>query len=316
MTRIEQGAEQCGANFSVPDSPKRVPPIAIAVLAHHEERRIAACLRSLPLGDPDVAVHVVVNGSTDRTAAIAQQIADGADNVRVHVYPEGGKSRSWNRFVFDDLPGLSDTHIFVDGDAELAPGSVAALVRCLDENPEADAASGLPLNGRNAAAYRDAIVAQRGLFGDLYALRGSFLARMRARGLRLPEDAVGDDELIAMLVKTDFGRLAEWDDGRIAPCLEAGFLCEQVSMLRPTTLRIQYRRMINYSVRHFQNRIVAQLMRAGGPDRLPRRFASLYGEWLPRLAPRRDPARWWFDRLALARMARASRPAVPPASAG
>ena len=43
--------------------------IVIAVLAHNEERRIGACLASLPLGDPAVAVHVVVNGSTDRTAA-------------------------------------------------------------------------------------------------------------------------------------------------------------------------------------------------------------------------------------------------------
>ncbi len=41
----------------------------IAVMAHNEERRIARCLASLPLGDPLVAVHAVVNGSRDRTAA-------------------------------------------------------------------------------------------------------------------------------------------------------------------------------------------------------------------------------------------------------
>jgi hypothetical protein len=60
--------------------------------------------------------------------------------------------------------------------------------------------------------------------------------------------------------------------------------------------------MINYSVRHFQNRIVSEIMRGPGPSALPARLADLYGEWLPRFAPRLSPVWWWFDRQALARM--------------
>ena len=284
-----------------------VPPVSIAVLAHNEERRIARCLGSLPLDDPQTFIHVVVNGSTDRTASIAQQFARRHANVRVHVYEEGGKARSWNRFVFDDLPGFSETHIFVDGDAEISAGSVSALARALAENPGANAASGLPLNGRNAAAYRNDIRVERGMFGDLYALRGAFLERMKRNGVRLPRDAVGDDELIATFAKTDLGGLDAWDDLRIVPSEDAGFYCEETSLLRPRTLRTQYRRMINYSVRHFQNRIMAHIMKEGGPEQLPERFASLYDQWIPRFAPRRKAGRWWFDRIALARMRRAAR---------
>ena len=47
--------------------------------------------------------------------------------MTVHDWPEGGKARSWNRFVFD-TPGVEgDVFVFVDGDAEVTPGSISAL---------------------------------------------------------------------------------------------------------------------------------------------------------------------------------------------
>jgi glycosyltransferase involved in cell wall biosynthesis len=286
------------------------PAVCIAVLAHNEERRIGACLASLP-GHLDAAVHVIVNGSSDRTAQIAREAAAGRPGMVVHEHAEGGKARSWNRFLFETLAAFSPVHVFVDGDAVVAPGSIAALAQALAAHPEANAASGMPLNGRNAAAYRAALLAEHGLFGDLYALRGSFLARMKGRGLRLPLDLVGDDSLVGALAKTDLGPESAWDDQRVVPCEGAGFLCEPPA-LTPAGLRQQYRRLVSYSVRHFQNRIVSQVMRTGGPDALPRRLAELYPEWLPRFAPRAE--RWWFDRVALARMARFM-PAGPRARA-
>jgi glycosyltransferase involved in cell wall biosynthesis len=275
-------------------------PVVVAVLAHNEERRIARCLASLPLGDPRIAVHVVVNGSSDRTAEIARGFA----GVAVHEYADGGKARSWNRFVLDAPAPGAETLVFVDGDAELAPGSVAALERALTAHPQANAAAGMPRNGRRAAAYRAEMTAERGLFGDLYALSGGFVERMRRESIRLPEDLVGDDGLIGAMAKTDLANEDDWLDERVVPVPEAGFLCEPASFASPRTLAVQYRRMINYSVRHFQNRIVSAVMCGAGPAGLPRRLASLYPEWLGRFAPRPHPLWWWFDRQALARMAR------------
>jgi glycosyltransferase involved in cell wall biosynthesis len=270
--------------------------IAIIVLAHNEERRIATCLASLPLDQPGVDAHVVVNGTRDRTAELA-----GAFPVTVHDWPEGGKARSWNRIVLD-TPGIEgDAFVFVDGDAEVLPGSVAALTGALAASPAANAAAGLPANGRRAEAYRDETIASHGMFGDLYALSGSFVARLRASGIRLPIDLIGDDSLIGALAKTGLANEDDWQDARIVPCPAAGFLCEPTG-LSPASLRNQYRRMINYSVRHFQNRIVSAIMRGPGPRGLPGRMADLYGEWLPRFAPRRDPQWWWFDRQALKKM--------------
>lgn len=271
--------------------------IVVCVLAHNEERRIARCLSSLPTGDDGIAVHVVVNGSTDRTAEISRRFP-----VTVHDWAQGGKARSWNRFVLD-TPGVEgEAFVFVDGDAEVVPGSIEALARTLVDNPQANAASGLPANGRRAEAYRRDLIASRGLFGDLYALSGHFVQRLRASGIRLPEDLIGDDSLIGALAKTGLVDESDWREERIVPCPEAGFLCEPTALTSLTSLKGQYARMVSYSVRHFQNRIVSQIMRGPGPAGLPRRMADLYPQWLPGFAPRRSPVWFWVDCKALARM--------------
>ena len=95
--------------------------ILVTVLAHNEERRIAACLDSLPLGERGVRVVVVVNGSSDATADIVRTYA--ARGVELVEYAEGGKARSWNRFILDCAPA-ADTFVFVDGDARPIPTSV------------------------------------------------------------------------------------------------------------------------------------------------------------------------------------------------
>lgn len=279
-------------------------PVAIAVLAHNEERRIAACLDSLPLGEAGVAIHVLVNGTTDGTAVIARHY-ERRGNLSVHDWPEGGKARTWNRFVHD-LGVRADTYVFVDGDAVVTPGSVAALAQALDAAPHANAAAALPRNGRHAARYQEYVHAEHGLFGDLYALPARFVERVRAAAIRLPEDLIGDDGLVGAFAKTDLADERDWQDARVLTVRDAGFLCEPTSLLHPHTLRTQYRRMIAYSMRHFQNRLISELMATGGPAALPERLATLYPRALPRFAPRRSPALWWFDRQALARLRAAS----------
>lgn len=281
----------------------RTSSVCIAVLAHQEEARIATCIGSLPLGEPDVAIHIVVNGSTDQTAAIARKMATQHDNVTVHEFAEGGKSRSWNRFVFETIGEFHAVHVFVDGDAEVSPESVKALESALAENSNANAASALPLNGRKVRHYQDAMRREHGLFGDLYALRGDFIARMKGAGIRLPDDLVGDDGLLAALAKTDLQSEANWDDARVAICEGAGFLCEPVRLADPRSWRLQYRRMINYSVRHFQNRMITKIMRGDGPAALPKQMLDVYAQELPGLAPRASFPEIWFDRIALRRMA-------------
>ncbi len=277
--------------------------VAVAIFAHQEERRIATCLASLPLDRADTIFHVLVNGSTDATVARARQAAGMRANVIVHDLHPGGKSRTWNRFVHDMLTGEEQAAIFLDGDAEIAAGSIDALAAALAADPSANAAAGMPLNGRQAATYRAMLSEERGLFGDLYALSGPFLAAIRAGGLRLPDDLIGDDGLVAAWAHTNLQSDDHWVRTRIIACENAGFLCEPFSLAHPGTWAMQYKRMVNYSVRYLQNRIVSDIMTRTGPHGLPPRLATLYPQWLPRLKMRRGIT-GWFDRRARERMRR------------
>jgi hypothetical protein len=275
--------------------------VAVAIFAHQEERRIGACLASLPLDRPDTTFHVLVNGTTDATVARARDAAGSRANVIVHDIAQGGKSRTWNHMVHGLLTGGEEAVVFMDGDAQIVAGSIDALVAGLASRPQANAASGMPMNGRMAETYRGTLHSEGGLFGDLYALSGRFLSDIRARGLRLPDDLIGDDGLVASWAHTGLQKDVAWDIARVVPCREAGFVCEQVSLARPQTWRMHYKRLINYSVRFYQNRIVSDIMTREGPLGLPARLAILYPLWLPRFRPRPGLTAW-FDRKALRRM--------------
>lgn len=276
--------------------------LCAAIFAHNEERRIGKCLASLPLDRGEIEFHILANGSTDRTVEIARQVAAGRANVQVHDLHPGGKSRTWNRFVFDIWNGRHDVIVFMDGDAEITAGSLDELALSLGRNPVANAASGMPRNGRKHLAYQEALRRERGLFGDLYALRGDFLRHMRRQEIRLPEDLIGDDGLLAALAATDLRDESNWDRERVEPCEQAGFCCEPVDVMNPATWRMQYRRMINYSIRHFQNRIISEIMRTEGPKGLPAELRTLYPNHLPGFSVRRSLGLAWFDLLALRRM--------------
>lgn len=275
--------------------------VAIVVLAHNEQRRIGLCLASLPCDNPEYAIHVVVNGSSDGTAAIVAQAAARHSNLTLYDWAEPGKSRSWNRIVLGTLAAGFETVILVDGDAIVADGSFDALRAALAAHPEARAASALPLNGRHVAHYRQLMLDTHGIFGDLYALRGTFVDRMRDCGIRLPMDLIGDDGLVGALAKTNLGPLSDWTEHGIYPTVDAGFLCEPLALADWRSWRMQYRRMINYAVRHFQDRIITDILRRDGPAGLPKQLATLYPAYLAQFHPRGGV--WaWFDRCALARM--------------
>ena len=161
------------------------------------------------------------------------------------------------------------------------------------------------MNGRNAEHYRRSMVREGGLFGDCYALSGDFVRRIRTRGIRLPNDLVGDDGLIGALAHTDLGSETAWRHELVKVCPDAGFYCEP-NRITLKGLRSQSARMVNYAVRRFQNRIITEIMRSEGPGGLPDNLAEAYPAALPGFKPRLSPQWYWFDRQALARMRAAS----------
>lgn len=253
-----------------------MPRATVAIFANNEERRIARCIESLPLSSDAFEFHILVNGSTDRTADIARLLTAHLPHVHVHDLPHGGKARAWNHFVDSIFVDTTPACLFVDGDAEIMPGALEAMTAALAANPEANGVNALPVTGRKQNAYRATMIADHGIFGALYGLSGNFVRRLKASAIRLPNDLVGDDGLIGALAKTDLGPEADWDKTRIINCPAAEFAFEQTDWRAPATWSLQARRMVNYSVRRYQNRIITGIMRGPGPTALPATLAETY----------------------------------------
>ena len=277
--------------------------VLVAIFACNEERRIARCIESLPLQSEAFLFHLLVNGTTDRTASSARALTGGLSNFYVHDLATGGKARTWNHFldtIFDDSARAC---LFVDGDIEVLPGSLEAMVATLAGNSGANGVNAIPVTGRKRAAYRASILADHGVFGALYGLSGDFVGRLKAGSVRLPHDLIGDDSLIGALAKTDLGPETNWDDCRIANCPAAQFRFEPVDWRMPATLGVQFKRMVTYSVRRYQNIVVSEVMRGPGPAALPHLMRATYAEYWHLFEVR--PRYALFDWLAKRRMRRA-----------
>jgi glycosyltransferase involved in cell wall biosynthesis len=254
------------------------------VLAHNEERHIAACLDSMIEGEPgrDLQIYVMANGCTDRTEEIVREY--GCKQPQVHLVAIGmpDKCNAWNVFVHEivrDLEPDLPVYFFVDGDARILPGSLSRLAEGLARCPSAHAASAPPASGRNMEKDRRALIEQKLLVANLYALRGSFVSRLRETGTRLPLGLEGDDGLLGALIKWDLQpRQQGFDDDRIVPCPEAGFTFESVSPFDPAQWRGYWRRAVRYGRRRYEFQLLGPLLKQRGLAGLPVHVRDVYSD--------------------------------------
>jgi glycosyltransferase involved in cell wall biosynthesis len=257
-------------------------PWSVMVLAHNEESHIAACLDSIFAADPDhpFDVFVMANGCTDRTEDIVRAYAHRQPGVRLISIVLGDKCNAWNVFIHETVPTQvpgREIYFFMDGDARAVRGSFSAMARALREHAHAHAASAVPGSGRNVARDRDEILAEHGLVANLYALRGSFVGRLRALSVRIPLKLEGDDGLIGALVKWDLDpKNNSFDHERIVPCADAAFEFEPMSLTRLVDWKLYWRRAVRYGRRRYEFQLLGRAMKARGLYALPADITELY----------------------------------------
>lgn len=210
--------------------------ISIGIMAHNEERVIAATLEDL-LGqdifsgqDQQVEILVLVNGSTDRTANIARQVlaekaGPGCGAARVLEIARAGKANAWNEFVHGHSFADADTLICMDADIRLPQAdTLTRLVSALEEHPESLAAVDEPVKSiaqnqrqrhdlRRQLSLAAAQAARAGppkLCGQLYAARADALRR-----IVLPEPMLVEDGFIKAMLATDGFSRPERDDALV-----------------------------------------------------------------------------------------------------
>jgi glycosyltransferase involved in cell wall biosynthesis len=260
-----------------------LPPCAVALFAHNEGPNLRAAVESLraAAGDREIAVAVLLNGCTDNSLAVARQLASEWPAVVPVEIPLADKAGAWNVYVHHVSAGerfaRAAVHVFTDGDVRVTPESLQALTQALDEVPRANAAGGMPITGRDRERWRRRMVAGGTLAGALYAVRGSFVARLRAQAIRIPAGLIGEDWLVSWLAGTDL-QLAGAPDGtpRLVFCSDAGFSFRSLNPLRPRDHWNYARRLWRYALRGVQFEMLMPLLTRETLGAMPRDVAELY----------------------------------------
>ena len=257
---------------------------SIAVFAHNEATRIAATLRSIQAATQGMAVEVVVlvNGCQDATADVVYALAAAWPQLRVAEILVADKANARNEYVHRIAAVPPDSslamHVFVDGDVHVAPSALQALAERMAQVPAAHAVGALPTTGRDRAGWGQRMLAHGTLAGGLYALRGDFVARLRQRGICLPQGLIGEDWLVSLRASHDLQPLAMAveSSGHVVFAPEAGFSFRSLSLRRVQDCRTYARRLRRYAQRGVQYEMVWTWLWLHPPEPLPSDVHSLF----------------------------------------
>jgi glycosyltransferase involved in cell wall biosynthesis len=252
------------------------PAWPVAVFAHNEARNIVACLDSLQGCAHPIACHVLANACSDRTEAVVRDYAAHHPNVQLVSIALGDKANAWNVFVHEVASPGAAYYFFIDGDVRATPGSLDALAQQLERHPAANGASALPCSGRGVDAFRRDMLKDNGVAGNLYALRGSFVERIRSSAISMPIGTIGEDALMGAMLKWDLRGDTRWDNSKVVVAEAAGFTFDSVSPWLSREWRKYFRRRVRYSVRGYQNRMLGRAIQPAGFESLPRHVRDLY----------------------------------------
>lgn len=272
----------------------------VAVFAHNEEREIISCLESLLKASAHpLACYVLANACSDKTEMLVTEYSKSHPNVHLVSIALGDKANAWNVFVHDHAPQDADYYFFIDGDVQAGTLAIDRLAIALDDTPYANGASALPDSGRNIERFKKDMLDSKGLAGNLYALRGTFVARLKSQHIRMPIGLIGEDALIGAMLKWDLSGETRWDDNRIVIANNAVFEFEPMKITRPSNWKKYYRRRVRYSIRGFQNRALGPSIQSGGFTKLPQYATELFKSNSSVLSLRWKGVDTLFDWIAL-----------------
>jgi glycosyltransferase involved in cell wall biosynthesis len=226
----------------------------VAVFARNEERNIAEALRALLDACPyprDLKVFVLINGCTDRTPEVVKSFALEYREVVPVELPIGDKCNAWNTYVYQ-LADDSPVHFFTDGDVTCSPGSLEQMQKKLLENDAAVAMAGWPMSGRNKKHYQRYIRDWHWLYGNLYAVKSTQLAKIRAAEARLPLGLCGNDHFITKFMAARSLNPTELDWGQNIYHPTAGYCFKTLRPWRWNDWKTYWNRLVTYTLRQLQ----------------------------------------------------------------
>jgi hypothetical protein len=259
---------------------------SIAVLASRETpEMLCATVAALVVacrGTPST-IDVIVNGNRALADGMLTELPQPTGAlVRLWFVALGDKSHAWNTYL-ESIAPAGDVVFFVDGYAQVAPDSLRAIEQGLANHPEAWAATGVPTKGRSARKLRTRMLATGGIHGNLYALRGSTAALLKARGFRYPLGMYRSDPLLGAVVCFNADPASNsWDDKRLLVVAGATWIHEPLRWYRWSALSTQWKRMQRQAQGTLENAAVRQHLAVDKrrPETLPRTVTELVANWI------------------------------------
>ncbi len=280
--------------------------VSVCVFAYNEAREIGAALDALGacVAEAELTVHVLINGCTDDTEAVVRAYRPRGFAVVPVVIERGDKANAWNHYTHEVAPAAAALHVFTDGDMRVLPGSVAGFLQAFRKHPEAWGCAGLPSSGRSRDAFREKLMRNHEMAGNLYALHPAAIDAFRDRQVRLPFGMFGEDGLVTMLVKCGLDPLQPLRDERITVSELGGFVYAPLSPWRLSDWRIYRNRKRRYAVRKQQVHMLYPLLRERGIGAMPEHVVDLYRQHAAALRFGWTGLDTWFDWEARQRIQR------------
>lgn len=260
---------------------------SVAIFTARETPEVLAetvAAAAVACADVPSTIDIIVNGNRALAQTMAARL-EGArlsgPRLRVWFIALADKSHAWNQYL-ETIAPESDVVFFVDGYACLAPDSLRLIENAFADQPEAWAASGVPTVGRSAKRLRGRMQTEGGMHGNLYALRGSVVALLRSRVVRLPLAIYRNDSLLGaiMCFSADPGA-HRWNAKRIAIVTAATWTNETLHWARWSSVVAQWKRIQRQAQGVLEIAAVRQHLALDRlpPESLPRTAAELVARW-------------------------------------
>lgn len=279
------------AVFSSREDPAR---LAAAVLAAANADR----------GGASLAIDLLINGNPALAFELRSRLStsmwwkSGA-TIRLWSVPPPDKAHTWNHYLHVLAPP-ADLAFFMDGYVTVEPDALAEMAEALRRRPTALAATCLPTTGRSAQELRRRMLAEGGLHGNLYALTGATMQRLRRAGFRLPRGIYRNDSALGAALAFDLDPARNvWSWDRIAVVPDALYETPVADPTRIGDLRALLKRRLRQGRGQLETRALkAHLARAKrSPMTWPTTAQRLVLQWAEE-HPAEARSLLWTDPIA------------------
>ena len=262
----------------------------IAVFSARETAHVLlACVRAVLVAcaGRSAVIDILVNGNKK----LAEELARGGlakldappdCHLRLWYLEMADKSNAWNEYIERIWPG-SATAYFVDGYVRVQQDALGLMHQALTRSEFALAASGVPTMGRSSRRLQREMVGEGGIHGNLYALRGSAVERLRSSGFRLPLGLYRTDPLLGAVLAFNLDPASnDWNLSRICVVPNASWEYDGLDWWRPSHLRTHLKRMIRQGQGSLENAAIRRYLATERkrPEGIPRTVRELVLPWM------------------------------------